>query len=37
MRARASMIDAQIEWEPREEGGTLFTLTKAATAHAVAS
>lgn len=37
MRARASMIDARIEWEPREEGGTLFTLTKAATVNAPAS
>jgi signal transduction histidine kinase len=37
MRARASMIDARIEWEPREEGGTLFTLTKAAIANAPAS
>lgn len=37
MRARASMIDAHIEWEPREEGGTVFTLTKAATANATAS
>jgi signal transduction histidine kinase len=34
MRARASMIDARISWEPREEGGTVFTLTKAATANA---
>jgi signal transduction histidine kinase/ligand-binding sensor domain-containing protein len=32
MRARASMIDARISWEPRDEGGTVFTLTKAATA-----
>jgi signal transduction histidine kinase len=37
MRARASMIDARISWEPREEGGTVFTLTKAATANARAS
>ena len=37
MRARASMIDARIAWEPREEGGTVFTLTKAATANARAS
>ena len=37
MRARASMIDARISWEPRDEGGTVFTLTKAATANAVAS
>lgn len=34
MRARASMIDARISWEPRDEGGTVFTLTKAATANA---
>jgi len=31
------MIDSRIEWEPREEGGTLFTLTKAAIANAPAS
>jgi two-component system sensor histidine kinase UhpB len=37
MRARASMIDARISWEPREEGGTVFTLMKAATANAPAS
>jgi signal transduction histidine kinase/ligand-binding sensor domain-containing protein len=37
MRARASMIDARISWEPRAEGGTVFTLTKAATASARAS
>src|SRR6185295_713506 len=37
MRARASMIDARIEWEPRAEGGTVFTLTKAPTANATAS
>ena len=37
MRARASMIDARISWEPREEGGTVFTLTKAATANARAT
>jgi signal transduction histidine kinase len=34
MRARASMIDAHISWEPREEGGTMFTLTKAANSNA---
>ena len=34
MRARAGMIDARISWEPRESGGTVFTLTKAATANA---
>ena len=37
MRARASMIDARIAWEPREEGGTVFSLTKAATANAPTS
>jgi signal transduction histidine kinase len=37
MRARAGMIDARISWEPRESGGTIFTLTKAATANASAS
>ena len=37
MRARASMIDAHISWEPRDEGGTVFTLTKAATVNARAS
>jgi len=34
MRARAGLIDARISWEPREDGGTVFTLTKAATANA---
>ncbi|HVI70618.1 MAG TPA: ATP-binding protein, partial [Pyrinomonadaceae bacterium] len=34
MRARAGLIDARISWEPREEGGTVFTLTRAATANA---
>jgi hypothetical protein len=34
MRARASMIDARISGEPREEGGTVFTLTKAANSNA---
>jgi signal transduction histidine kinase/streptogramin lyase len=34
MRARASMIDARISWEPRAEGGTVFTLTKAASSNA---
>jgi len=37
MRARASMIDAQISWEHGEEGGTVFTLKRAATANARAS
>ncbi len=34
MRARAGLIDARISWEPREGGGTVFTLTRAATANA---
>src|SRR6476619_622603 len=34
MRARAGLIDARISWEARESGGTVFTLTKAATANA---
>ena len=34
MRARAGLIDARISWEPREDGGTVFTLTRAATANA---
>jgi signal transduction histidine kinase len=34
MRARAGMIDARISWEPGDSGGTIFTLTKAATANA---
>jgi signal transduction histidine kinase/ligand-binding sensor domain-containing protein len=34
MRARAGLIDARISWKPREGGGTVFTLTKAATANA---
>lgn len=37
MRARASMIGARISWEPRADGGTVFSLTKAATANARAS
>ena len=28
MRARASLIDAEIFWSPREGGGTVFKLTK---------
>ncbi|MGI8898248.1 MAG: sensor histidine kinase [Pyrinomonadaceae bacterium] len=28
MRARASLIDAEISWSPRIEGGTVFKLTK---------
>src|SRR5215212_4390730 len=34
MRARAGLIDARISWRPREAGGTVFTLTRAATANA---
>jgi signal transduction histidine kinase/ligand-binding sensor domain-containing protein len=34
MRARAGLIDARISWEPREAGGTVFTLRRAATANA---
>ena len=30
MRARAGLIDAQITWEPREGGGTVFTLNRKA-------
>jgi signal transduction histidine kinase len=30
MRARAGLIDAQIVWEPRESGGTVFTLRRKA-------
>jgi signal transduction histidine kinase/ligand-binding sensor domain-containing protein len=30
MRARAGLIEAQISWEPRESGGTVFTLTRKA-------
>jgi signal transduction histidine kinase len=37
MRARAGLIEAQISWQPREGGGTVFTLTrKAATSGAPA-
>ena len=28
MRARASLIDAELSWTPRKEGGTVFQLTK---------
>jgi signal transduction histidine kinase len=28
MRARAGLIDAEISWEPRPEGGTVFELKK---------
>jgi signal transduction histidine kinase len=34
MRARAALIDALIAWEPRDGGGTVFTLTKEAAAGA---
>jgi len=34
MRARAGLIDARISWQPREAGGTVFTLTRSATANA---
>ena len=34
MRARAALIDARIAWEAREDGGTVFTLTRAATSDA---
>ena len=34
MRARAGLIDARIAWEPRQGGGTVFTLKRAATADA---
>ncbi|HSD46275.1 MAG TPA: two-component regulator propeller domain-containing protein, partial [Pyrinomonadaceae bacterium] len=30
MRARAGLIDAQISWQPREGGGTVFTLDRKA-------
>ncbi|HYK21814.1 MAG TPA: ATP-binding protein, partial [Pyrinomonadaceae bacterium] len=32
MRARAGLIDARISWQPRTDGGTVFTLTRAANA-----
>ncbi len=32
MRARAGLIDAQISWDQREAGGTVFTLRRKATA-----
>jgi signal transduction histidine kinase len=37
MRARAALIDAQVSWETREEGGTVFTLKRAAAADAQTS
>jgi signal transduction histidine kinase len=30
MKARAGLIDARISWEPRENGGTVFTLIREA-------
>ncbi|HEU4767063.1 MAG TPA: ATP-binding protein, partial [Pyrinomonadaceae bacterium] len=30
MKARAGLIDARISWEPRENGGTVFTLVREA-------
>jgi signal transduction histidine kinase len=30
MKARAGLIDASISWEPRENGGTVFTLIRQA-------
>ncbi|HEY9232210.1 MAG TPA: hypothetical protein VIS78_08685, partial [Blastocatellia bacterium] len=29
IRSRASLIDAEVRWTPRAEGGTRFTLRKA--------
>jgi len=37
MRARAALIDARISWGPRETGGTVFKLTRAATVDAATS
>ena len=34
MRARASLIGAEISWEKSHEGGTVFTLKKAASSKA---
>ncbi len=28
MKARAGLIDARISWEPRDDGGTIFTIAK---------
>jgi signal transduction histidine kinase len=30
MKARAGLIDARISWEPRDAGGTVFTLVREA-------
>jgi signal transduction histidine kinase len=35
IRSRASLIDAEVRWQPRAEGGTLFTLRQAALKAAV--
>jgi hypothetical protein len=37
MRARAGLIDAQISWQQREGGGTVFTLNRKAARAAVKS
>jgi signal transduction histidine kinase len=37
MRARAGLIEAQISWQPREGGGTVFTLNRKAARSAVES
>jgi two-component system sensor histidine kinase DegS len=37
MRARAGLIEAQISWQPREGGGTVFTLNRKAVRSAVES
>ena len=37
MRARAGLIDAQISWQPREGGGTVFTLNRKAARSGVKS
>ena len=31
IRSRASLIDADVQWAPRQEGGTIFTLRKPGT------
>jgi nitrate/nitrite-specific signal transduction histidine kinase len=37
MRARAGLIDAHISWQPREGGGTMFTLNRKAARSAAPS
>ena len=37
MRARAGLIDAQISWQPRDGGGTVFTLDRQAARSALKS